>query len=225
MFTKYPLLFGTGIKRLAQKNTEREWGIPPPGPRQQQQCSYGLAPTFSGETSEASDTAPPPPPPASQMSQRQSRERAFCSPEALSFHTLLNSPTTSEGTPPQSPSLSAQRFPTSEPLTVRISGVPRGRQKPALSLGSHPQPNHQRSARGGRCPRPACRARPTCSERKPPALGLPPANFPAPRVPSPGQLNSSQDPCPTGSTRASPGALPAAGELGAAAAALGSRRK
>lgn len=29
MFTKYPLLHGTGIKRLAQKITEREWGISP----------------------------------------------------------------------------------------------------------------------------------------------------------------------------------------------------
>jgi hypothetical protein len=28
VFTKYPLLYGTGIKRLAQKNTEREWGFP-----------------------------------------------------------------------------------------------------------------------------------------------------------------------------------------------------
>lgn len=161
-------------------------GIPPPHP-QQQQCSYGLAPTFPGETFLCSlrlqrPQTPPPNPhtPVSQMSQLQSRERAFCSPEALSFHTLLNNPPQLRRAPHRRvPASPAQRFPTSEPLTVRISGVPRRQQKPALSLGSHTQPSHQRSARGGRCPRPACRARPTCSERKPPALVLPPANSPA----------------------------------------------
>lgn len=172
----------------SEKYREREWGFPHRVLSSNSVAMDWLGPSRVRPLSAVSDFRGPrhrlpPPTPASQMSQLPSRERAFCSPEALSFHTLLNSPTTSEGTPPQSPSLTAQRFPTSEPLTVRISGVPRGQQEPALSLGSHPRPSHRRSARGGRCPRPACRARPTCSERKPPALGLPPANFPAPGYP------------------------------------------
>lgn len=90
-----------------------------------------------------------------------------------------------------------------------------------------PEPSPARSGPCPSPPRPAGRARPTWSEPSTSRRGLPKPNFPGlGSRPVPGRPGSlSPDPQPAGRCRASPGALPAAGEPGAAAAARGLRRK
>lgn len=152
---------------------------------------------------------------------------------APSSHTLRDTPTNFGGHPTSESPIPALSSPTSE--TFLAERQPSDLRGPPAAPGSRCSPRHTGThppgpppARRDRVPAPpGGRARPTCSDPRasrprPPASKLP---GPAP-APTPGPAGlPTPDPQPAGPRRASPGALPAAGELGAAAAAGGSRRK